>query len=529
MEIGTKPVWRQALAGKVMGVPTIQAGTVLAVIDGGQLKAYSLEGKFLWEFYARSKLVPYVTRSREGTCYICTADGILIAVNRAGRELWRLRPGLVSSPILSGWDGRLFVPVGEKLFCYTASGFLLWKLDLEQEPLFGPLLDKQGGMVMVLANGDLLEVSPFGEVHKRSLETVPTALIPAEEGVLTLFKNGEVRLIQAEGEETLLPGLGGNAVGGISRGNRAVLVLSDGKVVQLSVPEAKVLWTGESHIRKLESPRDLSLIYDERGIYVLSSTGATGFSAGGRRLWLLRINGSDSIPAMSGGGMLFSGGADWILYAYKLENRVLREKQSLYGPAPEGSYGLGNPPPSSWADYPYRFSEFELGLRLNNIAGLIQAGQMGPGEPDYTASLMETAGSSLNPRVSITLPPVQVKQRTEAVRLLGFIGSRETIPYLAGVYSGDPDSSVKAEAAEAIGRIGVDPDGIALDAFARTISAAARDEQVLIATASAIGALCRFSGPPLSESGIRLLGLLSRDFMPTRVRSQALRETASLR
>jgi outer membrane protein assembly factor BamB len=142
---------------------------------------------------------------------------------------------------------------------------------------------------------------------------------------------------------------------------------------------------------------------------------------------------------------------------------------------------------------------------------------------------METASTSLSHQVSDTHPPVQVKQRTEAVRLLGFIGSRETIPFLSNVYVGDPDPTVKAAAAEAIGRIGVDPDGIALKAFAQSAMATARDEQVLIAAASAIGSLCRFSGPPLSESGVRLLGLLGRDFMPAPVRAQVKREMDLMR
>jgi outer membrane protein assembly factor BamB len=112
---------------------------------------------------------------------------------------------------------------------------------------------------------------------------------------------------------------------------------------------------------------------------------------------------------------------------------------------------------------------------------------------------------------------------------LGYFGSRETIPFLAELFVKDPDPAVRAVAAEAIGRIGTDPDGIALKAFSQVITAANRNEQVLIVVASAIGSLCRFSGPPLSESGIRLLGIMEREFMPARARAQARQEIASLR
>jgi outer membrane protein assembly factor BamB len=73
------PVWRMALGGAVTGIPTIQAGTVVVVLDGGHIKAYTLDGKALWDYYAKGKLAPYVSRSREGTCYIYRTDGTLIA------------------------------------------------------------------------------------------------------------------------------------------------------------------------------------------------------------------------------------------------------------------------------------------------------------------------------------------------------------------------------------------------------------------------------------------------------------------
>jgi outer membrane protein assembly factor BamB len=442
--------------------------------------------------------------------------------------LWRLKPGVLSAPILSGWDGRLFVTVEQKLHCYTASGFLLWSRELEHKAALEPRMNRRGGMIMALENGDLLEIDPFGALTKKALGEVPSAIVPADGGTLVFFKNGGMRFIQSNGVENRLPNLKEGAVGGISRGNRAALVLSNGTVVQISLPDGKVLWTGDSQLRSA-SAKETALVYDERGIYLLSPSGAVGFTDEGKRLWLLMISGSEGIPVLSDEGMLFSGGSDWILYAYKLENRLHTQGQSLYGPAPEGSYGLGNPPPSPWADYVYRFEESELNTRLADIAELIRTGKVGENEGAYMAYLMETASTSLNPQVSDTHPPVQVKQRAEALRLLGFIGSRETIPFLSNVYVGDPDPTVKAAAAEAIGRIGVDPEGIALKAFAQSAMAAARDEQVLIAAASAIGSLCRFSGPPLSESGVRLLGILGRDFMPTPVRAQAKRELDSMR
>ena len=543
-ETAATPVWREALAGAVTGLPAIQAGSVVVVLDGGHIRSYTLEGKSLWDYYANGKLTPYVTRSREGTNYISKLDGTLIAVNRAGRELWQLKPGTITSQIISGWDGRIFVPVEKKSFCYTASGYLLWSQELGSDPVLGPMPDKQGGLVLVQKNGDLTEINHFGNVKIRALGEVPSSIIPLNEGkILVAYKNSEIRLLNPPGEiqgkvfgrntGTALPKLRGVPVAGTSLGNRAALLLSNGKLVELSLPNGKQIWTGDSHLGNNEisqgSKDKVNLIYDERGVYVFSRTGGTAWRADGRRLWLLRIQGAESIPAMGDNGILYSGGSDWILYAYKLEDRALPGKQSIYGPEPEGTYGLGNPPPSPWAEDFVRYDDAQLDSLFSEIAVTIQDGKLGENEAAYTAYLMEISGCARNPKASETHPPVHVKHRVEAVRLLGYIGSRETIPFLADLFDKDPDAVVKATAAEAIGRIGVDPDGYAIRAYSKAITATARDERILTAVASSIGNLCRFSGPPLSESGVKLLAILERDFMPAKARAQARRETASLR
>jgi outer membrane protein assembly factor BamB len=275
------------------------------------------------------------------------------------------------------------------------------------------------------------------------------------------------------------------------------------------------------------------MLFDERGIYVLSKTGASGFTGDGRRLWLVRLEGAAAIPAFSDEGYLFSGGADWILYAYQPENRIRQRKRSLYGPAPEGDYGTANPRPSSWAAYSFRFETTEVTDRLEHIGRMIQAGTVGEDEKDLTAYLMELADSLGYPSSpdSLVRPPVQVAQRAEALRLLGYLGSRETVPFLAKLYAQDRDTLVKAAASEAIGRIGVDPDGFALRAFTALVVplAAYRDEQVMLATAIATGALCRFSGPPLSETGIHILTSLTWADNPRAVRLKAREELESLR
>jgi outer membrane protein assembly factor BamB len=296
----------------------------------------------------------------------------------------------------------------------------------------------------------------------------------------------------------------------------AAILLRNGEIALLSPFGGKVLWTGETHIEAGEfagmeddlTGEKAEILFDERGIYALTSSGASGFTVDGRRLWFIKLQGAASIPAFGDEGVLFSGGTNWILYAYRLENRSRFQEESLYGPSPAGSYLMAVPPSGPWVDYFRLMIETSLGKSLKTIADAIEGGRVGEEEGEYGAFLAAAAGSLLDQReFPWRPPPVRVPERIEALRLLGYIGSRETIPFLANLYLRDSEPLIKAAAAEAIGRIGVDPEGIAMNAFAALIvlPRAAREEKVLIATAAATGALCRFSGPPLSGAGIKIL------------------------
>jgi outer membrane protein assembly factor BamB len=538
VQITAKPLWRQALGGSIIGLPAAQVQSVVVALDSGTVKACSSGGRLLWAYHAGGRISPHVSRSREGTCYLSRTSGVFIAVNRAGRELWRRSPGSpLSGPAVPGWDGRVFVPTGKRLSCYTNSGNLLWRREFDSPMAMQPRPGIRGGLLTVLDNGELLFIDPFGGIAGRRLSAVPRIVVPVGgsggDRALVLYPSGAAEFIDPESPDRqprILPRLPSPPLAAESRGNHAAVLMEGGGVILLSGEDGSFLWTGESHIGGADT--QAAMIFDERGVYVLSRSGAAGFTADGRRLWYIRLEGAAAIPAFGDDGVLYSGGGDWILYAYKLEDRVRQGKQALYGPAPEGSYGTGNPPPSPWADFYYRFDEKELDARLDLVEKAIGEGRVGEEELAFTACLMETAAAGTeNPHGSLTHPPVQVRHRVRALQLLSLIGSGETVPFLARLFSRDGEPLVRAAAAEAVGGIGLDPEGLALRSFTNALlsPSSSRDEQVQLAVAAAAGALCRFSGPPLSDTGIKILNLLTADSRPGQVRQRARRELASLR
>jgi len=549
--------WKQALAGTVIGRPVAQVESVVAATDGGSLKSYTSHGVPLWDYYARGRLSPHISRSREGTTYICRTNGRLIAINRAGRELWAQELGSpLAYPVLIGWDGRLFAFTQGKITCMTAAGYVLWSRTLGKKIVIAPFMDVAGGFVFVQEDGEVLRIDPFGNglTYHSSAGALPVAAVSVkidEPAVLLLYEDRHMELVNIfatdENESSVslrgrldLPSpplaaavLDVTGTGIPGRKDEVAVLLRDGRVALLSLGKSVMLWTAESHIRPGEfgsgtGEPELDLLYDERGIYVLTKTGATGFTADGRRLWTIRLTDAVAIPSFGDDGVLYSGGADWILYAYRLENRAKAKQPLLYGEEPEGSYGTGTPDPSFRTRF--YFGERAAEERLAEIRRAIRNGNVGTREKEYATLLMETAGSLfMTPRSAIS-QLVFAPQRIEAARLLAYIGSRETIPFLTELFNRDPEVLVKAAAAEAIGRIGVDPEGIALRSFERVffLPFPSNDETLLTAVAAATGALCRFSGPPLSVAGVRLLTILSGDDKPPATRRRAQSEIRGL-
>jgi len=538
--VNTAYLWRQAVGGAVIGRPTVQAQSVVMVLDGGNIKAYSSSGRPLWNFSAKGRLSPYVTRSREGTSYICRTNGIFIAVNRVGRELWRVNIGqTLAGPVVLGWDGRVFIPISTKIFCYTASGNLLWVRELAGKISAGPWLDQAGGILLALETGDALGFDPYGAAIVRRLPSVPRILLSigrsvapnsAAHGpaVLALYQGGGLQLIDPSLPDAApfdLPQVPSPPLAAASRGSNAAVALANGQIILLSGFDGKILWTADTHVRM---ENDTAVIYDERGIYVLSASGAAGFTADGERLWFAVLKNASGIPAFDDEGVLYSGGTDWILYAWKLENRALNQKRNLYGPEPEGSYGL----PSSSLKVSSGFNdEIQIKSRLETIRREIMAGRVGENEREWLGYLMETAGSSLRQGTfSYNRPRSLIESRILALQLLSRIGSSEVISWLARFFKNENEPLVKAAVARAIGDIGVDPNGAAIQEFLAAVipDNPFFDEQVLVAVAAATGALCRFSGPPLFITGARILVLLSSINRPSSVQRQARYELDTL-
>jgi outer membrane protein assembly factor BamB len=552
MPVSAAPVWEREINDTVQGLPFLQAESVVVACQNGSLKSWGMSGAALWDFDPHGKVSPHTSRSPEGTSYVSNLAGNFMAVNRVGRELWRIDLGKpMSYPAAVGWDGRLFITLGADIYCRTASGIALWTQNLGSPVSMAPVLDHAGGIAACLENRDFVRVSHLGVVERVRLDRSPAIIVPLLAGdsnsFLLLYQDGGAENIKLDLKgsrggmlsRTRLPSLPASPIAAAGYQDEAAVTLRDGKALLISGTTGRIRWTGNSHETVAEKGsgnlalNDAFMVFDERGIFSLTRRGAAAFAANGRRRWLFRVPETSAIPALSNEGLIYACGKDQILREYKIDNQIHSIPRSMYGPDPEGTYGLGNPPPSLWASMDNRFDEKLMASMYDEIDRATRSGQVGEMEPEYVAYLMEMIGYFLNnPTASLVRAPIKVPQRIEFIRLLARMGSRETIRFLVTIYNRDPEPSIKAACCEAIGRIGVDPKGEAIQAYAFLLSRdnANRDSQTLLSASDSIAALCRFSGPPLAGDGILLLTQIARypDFRSD-VRRRAQEQLNALR
>jgi outer membrane protein assembly factor BamB len=321
--------------------------------------------------------------------------------------------------------------------------------------------------------------------------------------------------------------------------NRFAVTLKDGKVLCMDA-EGNTIWTKNTHEASEErgsgnvAPEQAVMIFDDRGVYTITTRGVSAFSAEGRRRFVFRLSFECSgIPAFSDEGIFYACGKDNILRVYRIDSKPRAAVVTrFYGPEPEGSYGMSNPPPSPWSGDNTRYVEANQLMMYAEMEAVILRGHLGKNEPVYTAYMMEMIGFFLgNPQSSQMRPLVRPEQRIKLIELLAHIGSRETIPFLWNIFDKDPEPAVRRACADAIGIIGVDPTGRSLYSYNFLLSPNNPniDPQLVLAATSSIAKLCRFSGPPLAPEGIRILRYFSNlPSLPNQIKAQINNEIDGL-
>jgi outer membrane protein assembly factor BamB len=416
---------------------------------------------------------------------------------------------------------------------------------------FAPILDKTGSVATVLQNMDFVKVNQFSHVERIRLQRLPSMIASLNEGAtqsyVLLYQSGEMEKITFNNaardggklSKSNLRSLPATPVATIGRDAQFIALLRDGRALLLDSQGATV-WTRNTHEAVEEKgPGNLSmgqasLMWDERGVYALSIRGVSAFTPEGRRRFVHRLsNESSGVPSLSDEGFLYACGRDNTLRVYKIDAKPRTIPMiKFYGPEPEGTYGMGNPPPSPWMGDPSRYSDPNQDMVYEEMKAVIRSGQIGEKEPVYVAYMMEMIGFFIgNPQTSAVRPLVNPPQRVRLLELLAQVGSRETIPFVWNIFDKDQEPVVMRACADTIGVIGVDPTGRSFYSYSYALTPRNPniDPQLVQAASSSIAKLCRFSGPPLAPEGIRVMRYFSNlPTLPNSVKAQITHEIDGL-
>jgi hypothetical protein len=397
---------------------------------------------------------------------------------------------------------------------------MLWNLDLSAELTLGPVMDGAGNFVLALAGSKVALVSPYGSLLGLvGCPAAPSAIGAFQAKELTAaigFADGSVGFLAPGSSKIVGPAapLGGKPILDLASDGASLFALDAGGGLEALGADGARRWLAATTV-----PEGRIALAPAR-LVVAGRGRAVSLSYGGEILRQADITNAVSGGLLSPSGLLFSAGADWILAAYRFETTLERLGAPEVPPYPAETAAV-----DSLRGFDPLIAEGDRQLVLiADIEKSLDSATIGGQEPGDRAVLAAIArgdfGADYVPQ-SRRRFRVSTLAEAEACRLLGRIGSPASIEDLAGIAGSKADPSVRASALDALGRIGVDPEGRSRAAFAGVLEGSGLDEEVAVALIGAIEAMARRSGAPPSVDAARaLLGLSGPPY------SQAVRDRA---
>ena len=539
-ELEAQALFRFPVGGVTTSGPVVAAGRVWLVSDSKTLYVVTVDGVAVGKRGLGEKRSGFIVGDAFGRAAISAGTNGMSLINRAGQEVWRVDLGTAptGAPVF-GVDGRLYVIAGTAMIAFAPNGRRLWRDELPASPCTPLVLDSGGGPMVGLSDGSIVLYAADGARTRWLLPGgVPSVLASAAGLVMAATADGRVYIAAdggADGAQLAPAGveLGARPVAAVARGTAAgtdgfYLLSALGTLLCIDGSGTE-LW--RTPVR-LDGGQALLQSYRDR-VVVLTASAVSSYGLDGAGYRTLRLRNAVSMPVMAANGTVFAGGSDWILYAYRFERALV----PLARPEPprmdlERVDAVAREE-SMWSHRP---SDDSLTMnRLGDIEKSVGSGTIGveTGAATLYASAVALGRMEAPFGSGATVPvpsPRGALPRAYACGLLGMLGLPQSVPVLVMVFERDPDPAVRAAAAAAIAAIGLDPEGLAMAAFARATDGGRLDVRAASAVVDAIDSLYRASGALDDRAGIMALVRISGGDYPREVRSraeQALRRVSS--
>ena len=538
-------LFRFPVGGVVTTGPVVGGTMVWFISDSRTLYVLDSAGRAIGRRSITYRRVAFIACDPFGRAVIPEEPSMLTMINRAGQTVWTLDLGVPAAgssasgpsairPPAFGPDGRLYVLVGRFLSAYAPNGRRLWRAELPQEAVGSVSAGPGGGPVLMLADGSIRLWSQDGEpVWSYSTEFPPSGALSAaaqerllvadDQAVAFALPDGRMFRLDAQGQllwSSKAPSL--PAVIALGPENTCLVAGRDGSLSKLG--PAGLVWRTTPK-PGFVAPGAALAVFDSR--YVLTwKGGAVSYGTDGGFYRELSIRNPATAPTLAPGGTVFSGGVDWIMYAYRFERGLPGPKASSVPGLDRQAIRQAAREEALWT--PGGMSDDVLLNGLADIENSLKSGTIGGSAESailYAAAV--ALGDFEAPFGSGAVNPGPVPRgplpRAMACQALGAFGSPRALPVLVQVFQRDPEPVVRAAAASAVAAIGLDPGGLAQEAFARAASEGL-DLRTAGAVIDAIEGLYRSNGALDNLAGALALARLAGGNYPRDLRARA--ETA---
>ncbi len=508
--------------------PALGAGRAWLLSDSKTLYVLTIDGVAIGKRTLSDRRSAFIACDEFGRAAISEGDRGLALVNRAGQEVWRVDLGAAPSaaPVFAS-DGRLFVAAGGALSAYAPNGGRLWNTVLSASQSAPVVIGPEGGPAVGLADGAVLLFSADGGIPLTvELGSAAVALSGAPGRLAAALEDGRFVVLQPDSAENslvaVLPDsavqLGSRPLALASSRDGFYALGSDGTLLATDA-DGRERW--RSSLRLGGGPATLAA-FEGRAVVLTEST-VWSYGPDGSLYRTLRLSNVASSPAIAANGTVFAGGTDWILYAYRFERPLVAQAPPALPGLDLEAIDLVAKEEAFWSLAPY--DDSVAMERLNDIEKSMESGTIGTVGRQTSLYLAAVALGKLDApfgigAVGVGPTPSGTLPRAYACGLLGRMGLPQAVPVLVEAFRSDPEPAVRAAAAEAVALIGLDPEGDALEAFARATERRL-DLRTAGAIVAAIDALYRASGALDDRSGILALVRISGGDYPRALRSMA--------
>lgn len=161
--------WSFATKGPIYAGATVDRGFVFLPSLDSHLYCLDTLGKLHWSVKLGDELWSPVAIGPDGTVYLGTDSGKLVAINQKGKILFtrQLTDEIASAPTVAG--GLVYVSA-DSLYCFTLKGKRRWSFGAPEGLYFfpAPVLDRQGNAYVGNSDGYLYCIGPNGRLCWRA-------------------------------------------------------------------------------------------------------------------------------------------------------------------------------------------------------------------------------------------------------------------------------------------------------------------------------------------------------------------------